>query len=44
VDHGSPWALIFASIGGTTVFLIAVVMFHQRKRQKENALNHTLWN
>ncbi|XP_044177131.1 all-trans retinoic acid-induced differentiation factor-like isoform X1 [Acropora millepora] len=37
VKHGFPWALIFASIGGTTVFLIAVVMFHQRKRRKENA-------
>ncbi|XP_074625123.1 all-trans retinoic acid-induced differentiation factor-like [Acropora palmata] len=34
VKHGFPWALIFASIVGATAFLIAVVMFHQRKRGK----------
>lgn len=44
VKHGFPWILIFASIVGTTVFLIVVLVLHQRKRKKENILQYMQWN
>ncbi|KAL9981170.1 hypothetical protein ACROYT_G009840, partial [Oculina patagonica] len=35
VKHGFPWVIFFASVAGSTVFLIAVILILQRKRRRQ---------